>query len=115
MPTPVFIWTESSSTQLDEQPRVRTSRFGDGYSQRIGDGLNRRPQMWSVRFSEVDNAIADEIIAFLRACDGVEAFDYTPLWHTSALKFICPRWSRVQADKPQCSDITATFEQVFEP
>lgn len=115
MSRPVFIWTESASTQLTETPRVRRTQFGDGYAQRQADGLNPITQSWQMRFSEIDDEIADEIVAFLRSCQGVTAFEYVPLWHTTAMLFTCPTWTRTAATKPGFSDITATFTQEFEP
>jgi phage-related protein len=111
----VFDWIESAATTLDEEPRVLQTRFGDGYAQRQADGLNPLAQQWSVKFSAVDNANADDLIAFLRARGGVEAFDWTPLWHTAAIRVVCPRWSRSQPTEFGQCDISATFVQVFEP
>jgi len=115
MTRPVWIWTESSGTQLNEEPRVRATQFGDGYKQRQADGLNPLAQEWQMRLTGVEDVIADEIIAFLRGCGGVTAFEYTPLWHTTPLLFTCKKWTRTAADTPGFSDIAATFTQEFEP
>lgn len=111
----VFDWVESASTQLEEEPRIKSTRFGDGYEQRWSDGLNPIAQRWSVRFSEAENASADAIVQFFRDRGGVEPFDWTPLWHTASRRFVCRRWSRAQPDEWGFSDISAEFEQVFEP
>lgn len=115
MTRPVYIWVESASTGLDEEPRVRRTQFGDGYMQRQADGLNSLLQSWQIRHTEIDNDAADEIVAFLRARNGVEAFEYTPLWETTARLYIATRWSRVQSDKPGYSDVTVTVQEVPEP
>jgi phage-related protein len=62
----------------------------------------------------VDNAIADDILAFLRARGGVEAFDWTPKWETTAIRCKCAKWSRAP-DGVGLSRISARFEQVYEP
>ncbi|MBX3589087.1 MAG: phage tail protein [Ramlibacter sp.] len=110
----VFDWAESSNLSLEEEPRVNATQFGDGYEQRAADGINALVQRWDLNFEEVDNAIADEIIAFLRARAGVEAFDWTPKWGTVAIKVRCPKWSR-SPDGEGLSRIAARFQQVFEP
>jgi phage-related protein len=110
-----FVWVESASTALEEEPRVLATQFGDGYAQRQADGLNPLAQVWSVKFAAVDNAVADDIIAFLRAAKGVTSFDWVPLWHTTAIKVICPSWRRAQPAEWGQSDIDAKFQQVFEP
>lgn len=111
----VFDWVESASTKLDESPRVLKTQFGDGYAQRSPDGLNPIQQRWSVVFSAVDPVVGDAIIAFFRTHGGVTPFDWTPLWHTTARRFICPQWSRSQPNVWGQSDITASFEQDFAP
>lgn len=114
-----FLWVESESTQLEEQPRVASTQFGDGYAQEAADGLNPNPQAWRVAFRDVENSVADLIIAFLRAritsTAGLEPFDWTPLWSTTKLKFKCRRWSRTQGATWGESNIDAEFQQWFGP
>lgn len=110
-----WVWVESPGTALSEEPRVRVSKFGDGFEQRSVDGINTQPQTWDYNSDEVDDAVAAEMIDFLRARGGVEAFDYVPLWATTAIRVKCPRWRRVLGSRVGTSSITATFEQVFEP
>lgn len=113
----VWIWVESPGTGLSEEPRISRTRYGDGYEERAPAGLNPIAQVWQYQARDVDNVIADEMITFLRARTnalGLEAFDYTPLWSTTAIKVICPSWSRTQGETWGTSDITARFEQVFE-
>lgn len=114
MPAP-FDWVESASTALTEEPRVLETRFGDGYGQRSPDGLNPIAQMWELRFTGVDNPIADAMVAYWRAAGAVEAFDWTPLWHTVAIKVVCKQWTRSQPNEWGQSDLSARFVQVFEP
>lgn len=114
----VFDWTESASTALTEEPRISRTRYGDGYEERAPDGLNPIRQMWSLQFRAVDRQAADDIVAFFRArvgVQGLEAFDWTPLWATVPIRVVCRSWSRTQAEVYTESDINATFEQVFEP
>lgn len=112
----VFDWAESNKLTLTEQPRVTATRFGDGYEQRSADGLNNLAQVWDLNFEQVDPAVADDILAFLRARGGVEAFDWTPRWATDPIRVKCPKWTRSPEGLGDgTSRITATFEQVFEP
>lgn len=115
MTRPVYIWVESGGSQLSEEPKVRKTQFGDGYSQRQADGINALGQRWQIRHSEIDDSAADEIVAFLRARNGVEAFEYTPMWHSTPMLFLCSRWTRTASERPGYSDVTADFEQTFEP
>jgi phage-related protein len=117
----VWIWVESPGTGLSEEPSVSRTKYGDGYEERAPSGLNPIKQVWTYQARGVDNAIADEMVAFLRArlnLLGMEAFDYTPLWANPAdppIKVVCPSWTRTQGEEWGMSDISARFEQVFEP
>jgi phage-related protein len=108
-----WIWTESEGTTLEETPRVRVAQFGDGYQQRAPDGINDLVQTWTVPFDEVDDVIADEMVAFLRANRG-RAFNYVPLWHTVAIKVVATGWTRTAA-RVGVNTLRVTFRQVFEP
>ena len=105
-----FTWSPAPGATLQQQPRVRAAVFGDGYQQRVADGINAMPRSWSLSFTR-ETADIDAIEAFLIAHAGVTSFDWTPP-SGAAGKWICKSWSRnviyrnVQA-------ITATFEEVF--
>ena len=58
-------------------PKVLTASFGDGYEQRIADGLNSLGQSFTVNFMNRAKADADDIISFFEANKGVTSFDFT--------------------------------------
>jgi phage-related protein len=99
------------ASQLTESPRVLEAQFGDAYMQRIGDGINIRPQVWQLKFSVRTNAERDTILAFLRAENGITSFDWTPPGGTAG-KYICKEWNYTP-DSAATNTITATFSQVF--
>lgn len=109
-----WLWAESPSTSFDEEPRVKSARFGDGYSQDMPDGINTSPQSWSVQFNGVSDAAGNEMIAFLRQKAGAERFFYTPLWSTAPIIVKATRWRRSHEGR-DLSSINVTFVQVFEP
>ncbi|WP_038226044.1 phage tail protein, partial [Xenorhabdus bovienii] len=45
-----FTYTPRVNPTGDITQRVRTVRFGDGYSQRSGDGINSNHQSWPLTF-----------------------------------------------------------------
>ena len=95
---------------LNKKPRVLAAAFGDGYSQRTGDGINIALEDWSVTFSARTNSERDTILAFLEARNGIEAFDWTSPRGTVG-KFICPEWTYVP-NNAAISTVTAKFTQV---
>jgi phage-related protein len=99
--------------QLSKKPRVLAAQFGDGYQQRLGDGINIAPEEWQLTFSTRTAAERDGILAFLNARNGIEAFDWTSPAGTVG-KFMCPEWT-YSPQNAATNTITAKFMQVFEP
>lgn len=111
----VFDWVESPSTSSSPKPIVKSTMFGDGYSQDAPDGLNPLRQVWNVVFDSIDQSTADDIEAFLLVGMGTTRFDWTPPRQSVALKFKCTSYNRTIGNEIDVDTITATFEQVFEP
>jgi phage-related protein len=107
--------TPAYGAQKTSQPKVRATRFGDGYEQRVRFGLNQNPKQWSLTWNNITEANADTIEAFLdaRADDGA-SFDWTPPGEATAYKWVCEQWDKTIPYTGRAT-ITATFRQVFEP
>lgn len=108
-----FTYTPSFQATEISKPRTRVVQFGDGYEQRVGFGLNRDPKRWELQFKNRTDTERDNIIGFLEARAAVESFDWTPPYG-SAGKYVCREW-RVNMESCNFNDITAAFEEVFEP
>lgn len=106
-----FNYQPSYNATLDKAPRVKTASFGDGYQQRVADGINVSPQVWNLTFQASITDI-NAIDAFLSLKNGVTAFTWTPSG-MSEIKVICRNWSR-SIPAPTAGSISAKFEQVFE-
>jgi phage-related protein len=102
-----------SATKRSE-PRTRSTRFGDGYEQRLLFGLHQNPKEWTLTFSLSDTE-ADEVEAFLdaRAADS-QSFDWTPPDSLTSYKWVCSSWTREMFEF-QRSKIDVTFREVYEP
>lgn len=98
------------SASLSMKPRVRIAAFGDGYEQRIGDGINTAPKSWSLTFVN-PTADADAILSFFAARNGAEAFDWTDP-DGAVGKWVVREWQSSLVG-PMAKQISATFEQVF--
>ena len=102
----------SFAAQKSVTPRVIRTSFGDGYSQRVGDGLNVNKQMWTVEWVETIANI-DTLEDFLEDKEGATAFEWTPPRQSTELKFICTGW--VRGFQSHTTDmLSAEFEQVFD-
>jgi phage-related protein len=93
-------------------PRVLKANFGNGYEQRVADGLNWKPRVWDLTFTNRDDTESAAITSFLSACGGVSPFDWTPPIGAAG-KFLCREW-RLSVDNYNASAIQASFEEVFE-
>ena len=108
-----FTFIPSVNVRQTTTPRVRTAQFGDGYQQRVADGINTRQEFWSLAFNGVTDTVAGQIDAFLVARNAVESFDWTTP-DGRAIKVVCDEWNR-DFSEPDVNTITATFRRVYEP
>lgn len=94
-------------------PSVRATKFGDGYEQRQGLGINTQAKMWDITFTNATRTEADYITNFFEARAGVEAFTWTdPEGVTATYK--CASWQRSMVAF-NTYVISCKFEQRFEP
>lgn len=107
-----FIWHPTNSADLTQEPKVQSAKFGDGYEQRSAFGLNTNPQIWALSFVFDNEDEYRQCRDFLKACNGVLAFDWTPPGETSALRFACKKWTPKVESGPVWT-MSATFEQDF--
>lgn len=98
------------SAALTTKPRIRTATFGDGYEQRLADGINNAPRSWALTFTQ-PTVEADAILAFFEARNGAESFDWTPPYGAPG-KFVARDWS-ASLIGPVAKFISVTFEEVF--
>lgn len=109
----VFTWTpDTGGLEIDESDRVRSMKFGDGYEQRVGDGINTLESTFSLTFSRPDDEI-DAIVTFLRSQSGGKAFDFTPNPLYGTIKVWCQKWRRSNSNYG-FDRLTCTFERVYE-
>lgn len=107
-----WVWSHTSSLETSA-PRVRLVKFGDGYEQRMPDGLNHQLRTWQVRCERCEPRAAADILTFLRARAGVEAFD----WITNEdipVKVVCETWQpeHVRVKGLHRVNISLTFREV---
>lgn len=104
-----FTWLPSPNSRRESRPRILSAMFGDGYEQRVDDGINNLLPVWSLVFDVRSAADTTAIDNFLSANKST-VFDWTPPFGAAG-KFICRSWD-INALGPDTYEITATFEQV---
>ena len=63
--------------QKGSKPRTLMAKFGDGYEQRLVDGINNIETTYSVSFVNRRKTEIDDIVRFFDSLQGVASFAYT--------------------------------------
>ena len=101
------------------KPRILKVQFGDGYEQRIQDGINNLKQEFSVTFNNRPKAEIDDIVAFLNNKAGTTAFNFTyPDSNAgggeTTIKVVCEDWSQ-RYSYDDFYSASMKFRRVYEP
>ena len=105
-----FTFSPTYGAAETNTPKVRKAQFGDGYQQRVGDGINRTPRLWSLSFEGTKTDI-DAIDLFLETEDGITSFDWQPP-AGAAGKWICSEWTSA-INQYNNWVLSANFQEVF--
>ena len=109
----VFTHVAAASFTRNSKARIRIAQFGDGYSQRIREGINTQDDTWELSFVNRSISDAASIISFLESKHGSDYFLWTPPGDTTQFKVICDSWNTVYAS-PISRTISCTFKRVFD-
>ena len=102
------------NTRINTNTNQIVVSFGDGFEQRLTEGLNQNQLTVSLTF-ELSQSDADTAITFLdsRVTDGA-SFDYTLPSESSSRKFVCERFPRSIPFLNRVR-LNCVFREVFEP
>jgi phage-related protein len=95
------------------KPEIATANFGDGYSQRVPQGINWIGEEWDLTFSARTPSERDALLAFFVAQGGYLAFNWTSPSGTTG-KFVATNWG-YSPTSAAANSVSAHFSQVFEP
>ena len=73
-PKPNFLWTPSYNANTTHRPKVLTVNFGEGYEQRIPDGLFNSPITANLTFEMRGEKETRAIVHFLKTRKGSQSF-----------------------------------------
>lgn len=118
--TATFTYIPSLGFQKASKPRVLVAQFGEGYQQRMSDGLNTQNTQWSLQFINKPKAMAEAIELFLATAgtgdvtEGGKAYFYwNPPGENATYRVICQDWS-IEYTSSFSATVSATFIRVFE-
>jgi phage-related protein len=111
--------TPDKTMKRNTKPKVYRAAFGDGYEQRLAQGINPLDQTYAVTFSTRDNEEIDDIVAFLDDKQGVTSFAFTipdsnGVSNQTTIRVICEDYSLTYTNDEFYS-CDATFRRVYEP
>jgi phage-related protein len=98
-------------------PKVLSASFGDGYEQRLVDGINNLAQSYQVSFNNRTNDEIDDIVQYLDSLNAVTSFTFTVPDSNNggetAIKVVCDSYSQAY-QHDQFYSAQATFRRVYE-
>ena len=96
---PNFWWKPSYNGKINVNPRVKINKFGNGYEQRVIDGINNNLIEFDLVFENRSELETVSILHFLQQRNGQESFIYNvPTIFSKSLsnlntRFVCAQWS----------------------
>tara|TARA_R100000773_G_C4214640_1_gene113544 strand:- start:256 stop:612 length:357 start_codon:yes stop_codon:yes gene_type:complete len=96
-------------------PKYNVIKFGDGFEQRLTEGLHQNFRTIDLQFTNINETESDTLISFLEArlSNNNESFDYTPLNDVQG-KFIVDGDYSKAIPYANRATVTVKFREVFE-
>jgi phage-related protein len=112
-----FFWKPTYASQLQMKPAVNLIKFGNGYEQRIADGINNNLQKFNLNFEGRDKNETRAIAHFLHKRKAVDPFFFDApfpynfdISQSYPKRFICDEWD-VAYNFYNNYNITAKFSE----
>jgi phage-related protein len=114
----MFEWEPSRNPTKQTTSRVHVNQYGDGYSQRIPDGINNIDETWRLEFKNRTLFEIDQIDDFLADVEGYISFLWVEPWTLQKIPVICEDWSKnvivMITETTGYASLTATFKRVYD-
>ena len=105
------------SLKRSSKPKIHLATFGDGYEQRLADGINSVKETYNVSFQTRPKADIDDIVGYLDSLKGATAFNFTiPDSNNSGettIKVVCDSFD-ITYDYGDFYSASAKFRRVYE-
>lgn len=112
MAVETFGWCPKLGATSTPEYRNRSTKFGNGYEQVVGDGPNNKVDAWQVTFVGRE-ALALEVKAFLDRHAGHKSFFWTP--PLGEMNFFRATAPTISPNGAGFYTLTSTFTQSFLP
>lgn len=112
-----FFFVPSYNTQADSEPAIIESKMGDGYSQRMADGLNNNISKWELGFESRSDKEARAIMNFVQDMQGVYPFQImlpvSRLANRPELKYVA-KGVKLSPSSYDLNSVSVSVQQVFD-
>lgn len=96
---------------VESEPRRRVNQFGDGYQQRIVDGLNPLLRKYNLTF-KLKHQTSVKFVELLVKWGGVTPFYFREHANDNQLvKVVCPKWTEKKG--LNYTELSCSFEEVL--
>lgn len=114
MPTALPLQTAiSQSSQNTTAYKILEVKYGNGYSQRAGDGFNNNQGSWNVTWQNVNATDFATLVSAFDAYYGVDYFTWTAPGDGASKKWVVKQYTR-SASSSSVYSVSATIEQVWD-
>jgi len=105
--------------QKQDKARIFQTKFGDGYEQRLANGINTLEQNFTLNFKTRPKAEIDDLVAFFVSLGGVDLCRFTYAdsnagGSETAVKAIATEWSQT-FDYGDFYSLSVILIRVYEP
>ena len=112
------VMPDKGFTQSD-QANIYTTGFGDGYEQRVSNGINTIEQTFSLNFKTRPKAEIDDLVTFFTGLGGVDPCRFTYAdsnagGSETAVKATAAKWQK-KYDYGDYYSLSVTLTRVYEP
>lgn len=85
-------WRPSRTPSAEIDPRLQIAQFGDGYLQRVIDGINPNKTTWSLDFAGKSDDEITAMNAYLKGLQG-NAFPFLDPFTETVISVFCDKWT----------------------
>jgi phage-related protein len=114
--TTSFYWQPNYASTVDLMQKRTEIQFGDGYSQRMRNGINTAPLEFNLSFENRSDAESTALLHFVEQKGGVDPFVYNPstIFNKTGLKYIAidPRLTYSSYNN---NSLSVKLQRVFDP
>lgn len=114
-PSTAKVFTADRGLKRASKHRVLTANFGDGYEQRVLDGINTKNDVFSLTFNNRSADDVNMLAAFFDAKAGTN-FNFIVTDHAgdTSMKVVCDAYD-ISYDRESFHSLSCSFRRVYEP